>query len=219
MIARLDLLDRVAAGLKSSPVTALLGPRQCGKTTLAGEIARQRKAVCLDLEDQSQAQLANPKLALEGLRGLVIIDEIQRRPELTRLLRVLADRKPLPARFLILGSASPDLMRQASDSLAGRVHFVDMSGFSLTEVGDKARSDLWLWGGFPPAFLAGSDAASRKWREDFIRAFLKRDLPQLGVRVPAKIWILYPGQRSYPIADNVDVVPLTTALQKAGELS
>jgi predicted AAA+ superfamily ATPase len=188
MIARPDLLDRIAAGLKSSPVTALLGPRQCGKTTLAGEIVRQRKAVCFDLEDpESQAQLANPKLALERLRGVVIIDEIQRRPDLTRLLRVLADRKPLPARFLILGSASPDLMQQASDSLAGRVHFVDMSGFSLAEVGDPARSDLWLRGGFPPAFLAESTVASRKWREDFIRAFLERDLPQLGVRVPAEM--------------------------------
>jgi uncharacterized protein len=188
MIARPDLLARVAAGLRSSPVTALLGPRQCGKTTLALEIALQRNAVCFDLEDpETHAQLANPKLALEGLRGMVIIDEIQRRPELTRLLRVLADRKPLPARFLILGSASPDLMRQASDSLAGRVHFVDMSGFSLAEVGAKARSKLWLRGGFPPAFLAESDAVSRKWREDFIRAFLERDLPQLGVRVPAEM--------------------------------
>jgi predicted AAA+ superfamily ATPase len=188
MIARPDLLDRVAAGLKSSPVTALLGPRQCGKTTLAREIARQRKAVYFDLEDpESQAQLVNPKLALEGLQGVVILDEIQRRPDLTRLLRVLADRKPLPSRFLILGSASPDFMKQASDSLAGRVHFVDMSGFSLVDVGDKARSGLWLRGGYPPAFLAESDAASRKWREDFIRAFLERDLPQLGVRVPVEM--------------------------------
>lgn len=188
MVDRPDLFARVVAGLKTSPVTALLGPRQCGKTTLAREIARQRNAVYFDLEDPaSQAQLANPKLALEGVKGVVILDEIQRRPDLTRLLRVLADRRPLPARFLILGSASPDLMKQASDSLAGRVHFVDMSGFSLTEVGEQAQSRLWLRGGFPVAFLAGTDAASRKWREDFIRAFLERDLPQLGVRVPAEM--------------------------------
>lgn len=178
----------VTAGLRLSPVTAILGPRQCGKTTLAREIAREREAAYFDLEDPAdQVKLANPKLALEGLRGLVILDEIQRKPELTLLLRVLADRKPLPCRFLILGSASPDLMKQASDSLAGRVHFVDMSGFSLEEAGAAAQTTLWVRGGFPPAFLADADVASWKWREDFLRTFLERDLPQLGVRVAAEM--------------------------------
>lgn len=226
MVERPDLFDRVIAGLKSSPVTALLGPRQCGKTTLAREIARLRKATYFDLEDpESQAQLANPKLTLEGLGGLVIIDEIQRRPDLTQLLRVLADRKPLPARFLILGSASPDLMKQTSDSLAGRVHFVDMSGFSLAEVGDKGLLELWLRGGFPPAFLAVSDSASRKWREDFIRTFLERDLPQLGVRVPVEMlrrfWTMtahYHGQvwNASEIGSSLGVSHHTTRTRRCG---
>lgn len=188
MIERSDLVRQVLSGLKSSPITALLGPRQCGKTTLARVIAQQQETVFFDLEDpESQARLSNPKLALEGLRGVVIIDEIQRQPGLMGMLRVLADRNPLPARFLILGSASPDLMRQASESLAGRVLFVDMSGLSLREVGDKAWKKLWLRGGFPPAFLAESDRGSLKWRQDFIRTFLERDLPQLGVRVPGEM--------------------------------
>src|SRR5437899_6355818 len=132
MISRPELMERVADGLRSSPVTALLGPRQCGKTTLAREIGQQRSATYFDLEDPNdQARLANPQMALESLRGVVILDEIQRRPELTMLLRVLADRQPLPCRFIVLGSASPELMQQASDSLAGRVRFVDMGGFTL----------------------------------------------------------------------------------------
>ena len=184
MIRRPRLLDAVQAGLRLSPVTAILGPRQSGKTTLAREIAREQQATYFDLEDpEDQVKLTNPKLALERLRGLVILDEIQRNPELTLLLRVLSDRKPLPCRFLILGSASPDMMKQASDSLAGRVHFVDMAGLSLEEVGVEAQSTLWLRGGFPPAFLAGSDAAGWAWRRDFLRTFLERDMPQLGVRV------------------------------------
>jgi hypothetical protein len=162
MIERTRLLAAVVDGLRLSPVTAILGPRQCGKTTLAREIARRQEAVYFDLEDPAdQVRLSNPKLALEPLRGLVILDEIQRKPELTLLLRVLADRQPLPCRFLILGSASPDLMKQASDSLAGRVHFVDMSGFSIEEAGVDAQTTLWVRGGFPPpAFLAESDATS-----------------------------------------------------------
>jgi uncharacterized protein len=188
MIARRKFLEAIEEGLRLSPVVALLGPRQCGKTTLAREIAARHGAAYFDLEDPTdQAKLSQPKLLLEPLRGLVVLDEIQRKPELTGLLRVLADRKPVPCRFLMLGSASPDLLRQASDSLAGRVHFVDMSGFSLEEVGGApAQPTLWQRGGFPLSYLADSDAASGKWREDFVRTFLERDLPQLGVRIPSE---------------------------------
>jgi len=187
MVERAELLRQVEYSLKRNPVTAILGPRQCGKTTLAREIGRQENAAYFDLEDPNhQARLANPQLTLEALRGVVILDEIQRRPELTMLLRVLADRKPLPCRFILLGSASPDLMRQASDSLAGRVHFVDMGGFTLREVGGDQRDRLWLRGGFPLSFLADNDEDSRQWRLSLVRTFLERDMPQLGVQIPAE---------------------------------
>ena len=142
-----------------------------------------RRPISISSDPEDQIKLTNPKQVLERLEGLVILDEIQRKPELTLLLRVLSDRKPLPCRFLILGSSAPDMMKQASDSLAGRVHFVDMTGLALEEVGVEAQSTLWLRGGFPPAFLAESDTASWAWRRDFLRTFLERDLPQLGVRV------------------------------------
>ena len=188
MINRDELLQQVKYGLKRSPVTAILGPRQCGKTTLAREIGRQEKAAYFDLEDPNdQARLANPQLVLEAQRGVVILDEIQRRPELTMLLRVLADRRPLPCRFIVLGSASPDLMRQASDSLAGRIHFVDMGGFTLGEVGGGQGDRLWLRGGFPPSFLANNDEDSHQWRLSLVRTFLERDMPQLGVQIPAEM--------------------------------
>lgn len=181
-------MERVGYGLRLSPVIAILGPRQCGKTTLAREIGEQHGAAYFDLEDPNdQARLANPQMALESLRGVVILDEIQRRPELTLLLRVLADRPSVPCRFIVLGSASPELMRQASDSLAGRVHFVDMGGFTLNEVGVEQRDRLWVRGGFPPSFLATSDQDSRQWRSSFVRTFLERDLPQLGVQIPAEV--------------------------------
>jgi hypothetical protein len=187
MIGRTELLGQAEYGLKHSPVTAILGPRQCGKTTLAREIGHRESAAYFDLEDPNdQAKLANPQLVLEAAHGLVILDEIQRRPELTMLLRVLADRKPLPCRFLVLGSASPDLMRQASDSLAGRIYFVDMSGFTLGEVGVEQRDRLWMRGGFPLSYLADTDEDSHKWRLTFTRTFLERDMPQLGVQIPAE---------------------------------
>lgn len=188
MIERPEILRQIEYGLQRNPVTAILGPRQCGKTTLARQIGRQHGAAYFDLENPNdQARLANPQLVLESQRGVVILDEIQRRPELTMLLRVLADRKPLPCRFLVLGSASPDLMRQASDSLAGRIHFVDMSGFTLGEVGPEQRDRLWLRGGFPLSFLADNDEDSRQWRMSLTRTFLERDLPQLGVQIPAEM--------------------------------
>jgi uncharacterized protein len=188
MILRPELMQRVEYGLKHSPVTAILGPRQCGKTTLAREIGEQRSAAYFDLEDpEDQVRLANPKVVLGALRGVAILDEIQHQPELTMLLRVLADRRPLPCRFIILGSASPGLMRRASDTLAGRVHFVDMGGFMLNEVGGERWETLWMRGGFPPSFLATDDEVSRQWRLSFMRTFLERDLPQLGVQIPAEV--------------------------------
>ena len=187
MIERSELIQKVLYGLNRNPVTAILGPRQCGKTTLARMIGQQENAVYFDLENpRDLARLANPQLTLESLKGVVILDEIQRRPELTMLLRVLADRKPLPCRFILLGSASPDLMRQTSDSLAGRIHFVDMSGFSLEEVGFESIDKLWLRGGLPLSFLAKDDGDSSQWRLNFIRTFLERDMPQLGVHLPAE---------------------------------
>jgi len=201
-IERLELLKRVKAGLRQSPVTALLGPRQCGKTTLAREIAKSREGAYFDLESpRDLARLQNPQMALEGVRGLVVIDEIQRQPELIPLLRVLADRRPIQTRFLILGSASLDLIRHSSETLAGRIHFVEMSGFCLGEVGKDQQSRLWVRGGFPDSFLARTEKGSWDWRENFIRTFLERDIPQLGVTIPAatlrRFWTMlahYHGQ-------------------------
>jgi hypothetical protein len=139
-----------------------------------------------DLENPADlARLDDPMLALQELTGLVVLDEIQRRPDLFPVLRVLADRSQHPVRFLVLGSASPALLQQSSESLAGRIHYYDLGGVALDEVGLDATERLWLRGGFPTAFLAQSDAASAEWRRDFVRTFLERDLPQLGVRVPA----------------------------------
>jgi uncharacterized protein len=187
MISRPDLLAQLEKGLRRNPIVVLLGPRQCGKTTLARILTQSRDPVLyLDLEDpRTLASLDNPMTVLEGAIGLVVIDEVQRRPELFPILRVLADRKPLPARFLILGSASPDLIRQSSESLAGRVEYIEMGGFSLQEVGEQAWRTIWWRGGFPRSFLADSEEDSADWREQFIRTFLERDLPQLGLNLPA----------------------------------
>ena len=169
-------------------MTALIGPRQCGKTFLARAIAAAEPHSYFDLEMPSDAdRLAQPMTALEPLRGLVIVDEVQRRPELFPILRVLSDRRDLPTRFLLLGSASPDLSRQSSESLAGRVAFINMSGFSLTETGPDAMRSLWWRGGFPRSFLSESDEASREWRQNFILTFLERDIRQFGVEVPALV--------------------------------
>ncbi len=187
LLERTELRRRVDLGLHRNPIVALIGPRQCGKTTLAREVlAATPQAELFDLENpRSAARLEHPLQALEDLRGLVVLDEIQRRPDLFPVLRVLADRDPLPARFLILGSASPDLIRGSSESLAGRVAFVDMGGFELREVGAAAQQKLWWRGGFPRSFLAENDAASRDWLEAFIQTFLERDLRALGIHVPA----------------------------------
>ena len=175
-------MERTKGLLQNNRSVALLGPRQCGKTTLAREIAAEENAATyFDLENPTDlARLADPMLALEPLRGLVVLDEIQRCPELMPVLRVLLDRDPLPAKFLILGSASPDIIRGTSESLAGRIAFVDMHGFNLMETGTDSMKKLWLQGGFPLSFTAQSAADSFQWRLDFIRTFVERDLPMFG---------------------------------------
>lgn len=186
MLPRLDLRAHLELLAQESPIVLLLGPRQCGKTTLARAFAAERRATYFDLEaPQDFDRLAEPMTALAPLNGWIVIDEAQLRPELFRVLRVLADRRPLPARFLLLGSASPDLLHGASESLAGRVALLPMAGFDLAEVGLERLRTLFWRGGFPRSFLAGSDAASRRWRADFIQTFLERDLVRLGVKVPS----------------------------------
>lgn len=186
MIERPGLLLGLRTALRRSPVVALIGPRQCGKTTAARWIVEPSSPRYFDLEDPaSLARLTEPMTALGPLRGVVVIDEIQRRPELFPVLRVLADRRPLQARFLILGSASPALLRQSSETLAGRVETITLAGFRLDELGERALGRHWRRGGFPPAYLARSEADSIRWREDFVRTFLERDLPQLGVSIAA----------------------------------
>jgi hypothetical protein len=159
-----------------------------GKTTLATEFARRfaGPSTRFDLEDPDDvARLREPKLALAGLRGLVIIDEIQRRPELFPVLRVLADRETARARFLVLGSASADMLQQTSETLAGRIAYHQMDGFTVDEVGLGAVDRLWLRGGFPRSFLSATDGDSFEWRRGFVRTFLERDIPALGLQIPA----------------------------------
>jgi predicted AAA+ superfamily ATPase len=186
MIDRKADVELVRRALKRSRVVALLGPRQCGKTTLARQFVAADSLNYFDLEDPaSLARLSEPDTALRPLEGLVVIDEIQHRPELFTLLRVLADRKPLPARFLILGSASPGLLRQSSETLAGRLEAVLLEGFRLGDLGAKAQRRQWLRGGFPLAYTARSEGDSMVWRRQFVQSFLERDIPQLGIQVPA----------------------------------
>jgi predicted AAA+ superfamily ATPase len=185
MIARTALIAGIRRALKRSRVVALVGPRQSGKTTLARQIVPASAVGYFDLEDPtSVARLSQPLTALAALMGVIVIDEIQRRPDLFPVLRVLVDRKPAPARFLILGSASPELLRQSSESLAGRIEMIPISGFSLEEVGARAIGRHWLRGGFPRSFLARSAADSFVWRTQFVQTFLERDVPQLGITIP-----------------------------------
>jgi uncharacterized protein len=202
MIARKSLVGQIQSALQRSRIVALYGPRQSGKTTLAQQFVSPDAINYFDLEDPvSLSRLDEPLTALRDLHGLVVIDEIQRRPELFPILRVLADRKPLPAQFLILGSASPILLRAASESLAGRLETIAVSGFSLVEVGEKSLNQHWLRGGFPLSYLAGSEVDSLAWRKNFIQSFLERDLPQWGIQIPSatllRFWTLlahYHGQ-------------------------
>lgn len=203
-ILRIKELKSLRQRLQEVPVVAILGPRQCGKTTLSKQFARQYSPGHIhlfDLEDpRDLAKLDNPTLTLEGLSGLVIIDEIQRRSELFPVLRVLVDRRP-KSRYLILGSASRDLIGQSSESLAGRISYLELGGFSLDLVPDNAVQKLWIRGGFPRSFLASDEKASFQWRRDFVTSFLERDIPNLGIQIPAntlrRFWIMlahYHGQ-------------------------
>ncbi|MXW37420.1 MAG: ATP-binding protein [Acidobacteria bacterium] len=204
MIPRKTHGRAVARLLRESPAVLLLGARQVGKTTLAKEIAKSwsRGAHRFDLEDDRDlARLADPFLALEPLRGLVVLDEVQRRPNLFPALRVLADRPRTPARFLLLGSASPALLQQSSETLAGRVAHHELSGFDLSEVGPADADRLWVRGGFPRSFAARSGTSSFRWRDDFVHTFLARDLAALGISIPGatmeRFWTMlahYHGQ-------------------------
>lgn len=192
MIARTHSKVQLETALSRSRITLLIGPRQCGKTTLARQFVPSDSTNYFDLEDPvSLARLEEPMTALAPLTGLVVIDEVQRRPELFPVLRVLADRQPLPARFLILGSAAPELLRQSSESLAGRMEIVTMSGFSLAEVGIEQQSRHWLRGGFPCSYLAASDNDSFAWLKSFTLTLVERDIPQLGIGVPAAMLIRF----------------------------
>ena len=205
VLARSNYLNSIRERLADYPVVALPGPRQVGKTTLARLYAESlggQPVHHFDLESPADlARLINPELALSPLKGLVILDEIQRMPELFPVLRVLADRPGVPARFLILGSASLELVKGASESLAGRISFVDVTGFTLEETGAEHLRKRWWRGGFPRAFLARDDRTASQWHQDFFRTFLEQDIPQLGIRIPAptlrKCWTMlahYHGQ-------------------------
>jgi predicted AAA+ superfamily ATPase len=204
MIERQRQLQTLKRLLARSPVAAILGARQVGKTTLARAFVERerRRATFFDLERaRDLARLEDPELALRDLQGVVVLDEIQRRPDLFPTLRVLVDRPRRQARFLVLGSASPELLRQSSESLVGRIAYHELPGLTLDEVGLEGLNRLWLRGGFPRSFTARSNADSRAWRRDFIRTFLERDVPQLDIRIPAgtleRFWAMlahYHGQ-------------------------
>ncbi len=209
MLIRSSLQSAVQTALARAPVAALVGPRQVGKTTLARALMQAAGFAAganfgappdaprttpptpfithwFDLEDpQALAQLATPLVALQGLRGLVVIDEVQHAPDLFKVLRVLVDRPDNAARFLLLGSASPVLLRQSSESLAGRIEIIEAGGFTIEETGANQADRLWWRGGFPRSYTAASNADSRAWRREFIRTTVERDLPQLGMNVPA----------------------------------
>ncbi|MCK4514474.1 MAG: ATP-binding protein [Spirochaetaceae bacterium] len=197
-----------------SPITVIVGPRQCGKTTLARVLPSDDY---FDLEDpRSLARLEEPQTTLERLTGTVVIDEVQRKPELMPLLRYLVDQSD-QVRYLLLGSASPDLIRGSAETLAGRVSYHELGPFLQDEIGVVNWRNLWLRGGFPRSFLAPDDRASFLWREDFMRSYLERDIPQLGISIPAetlrRFWVMishYHGQilnlselgRSFGVSDH-----------------
>lgn len=198
MIKRLQDSSNIQNLLRIFPATAILGARQCGKTTLARQFGAKHY---FDLEDPRHlVKLENPQLALEQLDGLIVIDEIQKKPEIFPLLRVLIDEKP-SRRFLILGSASRDLLRQSSETLAGRIGYYHLGGLRLTDVGIENTQRLWLQGAFPRAYTAAMPDDAKLWLDNYIAAFLERDIPQLGIRIAAnelrRFWIMlshYHGQ-------------------------
>ena len=220
MIDRELHLSSIQGLLKRFPVVAILGARQVGKTTIANEIAAKSgvNVTRFDLEKPSDlARLHDAQLALESLGGLVVLDEVQLRPDLFPTLRVLVDRRPIRTRFLVLGSASPELLRQSSESLAGRIAYYELPGLSLQEVGERYLNRLWIRGGFPKSFLARNEAESMEWRREFVRTFVERDLPMLGINIAAdtmrRFWLMiahHHGQfwnaselgRSFGVADT-----------------
>lgn len=186
MIERSQHLKRLSLLLDEVPVVGILGARQVGKTTLARQYAQQVQGpvTWFDLEDpRSRVQLTDPMLALERLGGLIVLDEIQRVPEIYETIRVLVDRPDARAKFLVLGSASPGLLRQRSESLAGRIAYHILSGFSLGEIGPEGLGPLWVRGGFPRSYLATTDQESVRWRHQFVQTFLERDIPLLGTQI------------------------------------
>ncbi len=220
MVKRAKEIRTLRSLLQRYPVIGIIGARQVGKTTLARSFLEQSRGPSsfFDLENpEDMARLKDPMLALKGLKGLVVIDEIQRHGDLFPVLRVLADRPRNPSRFLILGSASPELLRHGSETLAGRIHYHELGGFSIDEVGADNLIRLWLKGGFPRAYLARSNTESDEWRRGFIQTFLERDLPQLGITLRSttlrRFWTMlahYHGQvwnasefgRSFGVADT-----------------
>jgi predicted AAA+ superfamily ATPase len=189
IIPREAYLGQLTASVHRSVITALIGPRQCGKSTLARQFIKLSTAKAYyDLENPDDlARLHSPMRELEVRQGLVVIDEIQRRPDLMMILRVLADRRPIPARFLILGSASPTLKKSSAETLAGRIEYVEMSGFNLWELSKQYQRRLWIRGGFPNSYLADAEEDSLIWRQNFIRTFLEREMPQMGINIPAQM--------------------------------
>ena len=219
MLKRPEEIKALQQLLRRYPVVGLVGARQVGKTTLARTLEHAASsATYFDLEDpEDVARMADPMLALKDLRGLIVIDEIQHQPEIFPILRVLSDRPRSGAKFLILGSASPDLIQGSAESLAGRIAYHELHGFSLREVGIQNAEKLWVRGGFPDAYLASTNATSMDWRLRFIKTFLERDLPQLGVSIRSttlrRFWSMlahYHGQiwnstefaRSFGVADT-----------------
>ena len=211
--------EQLRAALASAPVVLLTGARQAGKSTLARRIVQPLPQDFYDLEDpRDLARLAEPTLALSHSPATIVIDEAQLKPELFPILRVLVDEDRRPGRFLILGSASPDLLGLSSESLAGRVSFVELGGFSLSDIGAHNMDTLWLRGGLPESFLAVSNAASNRWRSDYIATFLQRDLAALGFGMPAatmrRFWSMlahYHGQtwNGADLARSIDVSETT----------
>lgn len=213
MIPRPTDQAQLAALMAAFPVTAILGPRQSGKTTLAHEFAADH---FFDLESpRDLAMLAEPQLALESLSGLIVIDEIQRVPDLFPLIRHLVDTHP-SQRYLILGSASRDLIKQSAESLAGRIAYHELGGFRLSDVGAEQWRRLWLRGGLPRSYVADTDELSQVWLDQYVATFLERDIPQLGINIPAatlrRFWTMlchYHGQvlnyaefaRSFGVSD------------------
>ncbi|KKU18991.1 MAG: hypothetical protein UX30_C0021G0008 [Candidatus Saccharibacteria bacterium GW2011_GWA2_46_10] len=216
-IIRIEEIAKIKKGFQSAPIVALLGPRQCGKTTLARQFASSwvpGKVHYFDLEDlRDLERLRDPLRALEGLQGLVVLDEVQERPDLFSSLRVLVDQKN-KLKLLLLGSASPELLRQTSETLAGRIHYIEIAGFSMNTLRGKNMTRLWVRGGFPLSYLAKKDTLSLMWRKSFIKTFLEKDIPMLGFDISARVlerfWLMlahYHGQvfNASEIANSLSV--------------